>query len=859
MGLCAGGGGRRRCRVSHRVEHARPATPDWNLHRVKHHLRYDTGGVWNGAVPREAVEAASAAVAVTGLAGSYGATVGELLGLSFTFEPSTAVPSVSSVTPAGLVLALFHSSGAATVEGTPTLAGAYEVTFAFTQGQRTDTRTTTVNVACAAGHTQQSDRSCEAPEATVHGLALSYDATVGELFSVGFTYEPEAAVLSVASVTPSGLAFTRRDTGNAVGLAGTPSLAGDYTVDLELRQPGRVDTHEFTIAAECREGHTELPDRSCEAPVCAASLGRGPDRSCEAPVCAVSLGRGWVSSGTLEGSGSWESGCVLPAGRRLGSGAFYAKHFRFSLLFDAVVTIDLTSSDEDAYLFLLEGYGAHGDEVDHDNDGGTGRNSKLSDLSLDAGAYTVAASTYHSERTGSFEVSLGAVVPLTVTDLDSHYSVTVGDAFSANFTYKPATARLGVSWYTRGMNLMLEDSAGDVDIAADTLTSAGTYRVILAFAQPGHTDYKLITIIAACPAGHAESLTGDGSCVPVATVPAGCAVTALGAGQTWWGRVYYEGPYFDYGASAPSTCSSLSQSGARAKYWQFTVPASRQPDGLSARVGLEIEKLTIFPVPLLPEANSGYPSLTLWKYVLSGGHPTMVRGRVQRVASDTSRPGAWHPSLDVSLTAGTYVVEVAPTRSHVGLGRFGLAVVLPTAEEVHADVRKVGNTGLNGNGMNLHQFLEARGSLSPSSGGGNFDPPSADYPWLPFTSDGCSIPLLLTSDRIADLAEFGGVSVPFIYGCFRHDFNWRNLHRVKHHLRHDIGGVWNGAVFREANGRLGEDLLVLCRANQPGSSQASVHYTWTLPRDLVASCEDAVMGIKFGVGLVPFPFIGYTH
>ena len=743
----------------------------------------------------------------------------------------------------GLSVTLAHSSGTATVEGTPTLAGAYEVVFAFARGPRTDTGTTTVNVACAQGHVEQSDRSCEAPEATVAGLAPSYDATVGELFSAGFTYEPEAAVLSVASVTPSGLAFTWRDTGRAVGLAGRPSLAGDYTVDLERRQPGRVDEFSFEVTAACPADHVELSDRSCADPAAAG--------------CTAPLGSGRVGSGTLGPQpGTWEADCVLPAGRRVGSGAYYARHYTFTLDFDAEVAIDLTSSDEDTYLLLLSGHGHDGSEVGRDRSSGAGGDSRLSGVSLDAGRYTVTASTYHSERTGSFEVSLDAVLPLTVTGLDRHYSVTVGDAFSAGFTYEPAAAGLSVSWHTPGMSLTLADSAGDVDIAADTLTSAGTYHVILAFAQPGHTDYKLITITAACPAGHAESLTGDGSCVPVATVPAGCAVTALGAGQTWWGRVYYEGPYFDYGGSAPAACSSLSQSGARAKYLLFTVPASRQPDGLSARVGLEIEKLTVFPVPLLPEANSGYPSLTLWKY-LDGGQ--IAPNRVQHVASDTSRPGAWHPSLDVSLTAGTYVVEVAPTRSHVGLGRFGLAVVLPTAEEVHADVQNVGNTGLNGNGMNLHQFLEARGSLSPSSGGGNFDPPSADYPWLPFTSDGCSIPSLLTSDRIADLAEFGGVSVPFIYGCFRHDFNWRNLHRVKHHLRHDIGGVWNGAVFREANGRLGEDLLVLCHANQPGSSQASVHYTWMLPANRVANCEEAVKEIKFGIGLVPFPFIGYTH
>ena len=342
----------------------------------------------------------------------------------------------------------------------------------------------------------------------------------------------------------------------------------------------------------------------------------------------------------------------------------------------------------------------------------------------------------------------------------------------------------------------------------------------------------------------------------MSTVPSGCTVTALGAGTPWWGRVYYEGPYLDYGTSAPSECSSLSQSGARAKYWRFTVPAHQEPGGVSARVSLEIEKLKIFPVPLEPEANSGYPSLTLWKYRPAGA-PSTPRG-MQRVASGTSRQGALNPALNASLTPGDYLIEVAPTHSTVGLGRYGLAVTVPTAERVHDNVQEVGNTGLNGDGMTLDEFLDARGSLAKSSGGGNFDPPSTNYPWLPFTSDGCSIPLV-DIYQLEDHAPLHGGPVSFLYACLRHDFNWRNLHRVKHYLKHNVGDVWTSAVFREANGRLGEDLNMLCNANQPGLSQASVNYTWTLSQLVVDDCEASVRVIKLAVGLTPFPLIGYTH
>ena len=99
-------------------------------------------------------------VTVTGLEGSYDATVGEALSFSFAFSPSGAVPSLE-VTPAGLGLTLAHSSGTATVEGTPTLAGAYVVTFA--QPGRAGTDTTTVTAACAQGHTQQPTAAAKPP------------------------------------------------------------------------------------------------------------------------------------------------------------------------------------------------------------------------------------------------------------------------------------------------------------------------------------------------------------------------------------------------------------------------------------------------------------------------------------------------------------------------------------------------------------------------------------------------------------------------------------------------------------------------------------------------------------------------
>ena len=94
---------------------------------------------------------------------------------------------------------------------------------------------------------------------------------------------------------------------------------------------------------------------------------------------------------------------MLPASRRSTDLTYYAKHYTFNLLRAAEATIDLTS-DQDTYLFLIQGDRPGGPEMRHDDDGGVSYNSRLSDLSLQAGDYTVSASTYRAERTGEFDI-----------------------------------------------------------------------------------------------------------------------------------------------------------------------------------------------------------------------------------------------------------------------------------------------------------------------------------------------------------------------------------------------------------------------------------------------------------------------
>ncbi len=126
--------------------------------------------------------------------------------------------------------------------------------------------------------------------------------------------------------------------------------------------------------------------------------------------CSVtSLG---TISGTMTRSGTWSSSCSST--NRSGR---YARFYSFQVSRTSTVRIDLTSSI-DTYLYLLSGSGTSGSVLTYNDDGGTGRNSRIS-RSLSAGTYTVEATTYPSRRTGSFslsfQVSSSSTTPSTST------------------------------------------------------------------------------------------------------------------------------------------------------------------------------------------------------------------------------------------------------------------------------------------------------------------------------------------------------------------------------------------------------------------------------------------------------------
>ena len=484
-------------------------------------------------------------VTISGLAASYTATVGEAVSFEFTFAPSAAVPSQPSVTPAELVLALTHDSGTATVTGTATHADTYTATFEFTHRARTDTHTatTTITVACRAGRTQQPDRTCAAP---VCAAPLGSIAT-GTLGPQSGTWERDC-VLPTGRRSGSGTYYAKHYTFTLTRRARvtidlTSADQDAYLYLLSGHSPDGTELHHDDDSGTGSNSKLSVNLEAGDYTISASTYRTGRTGSfqvrvqaSEPAVCTTTLDSGTINSQTLTLSlerGTWEDSCALPSGRRSGSGTYYAKHYTFTLTRSAQVTIDLTSDDQDTYLFLLSGHSPDGTELHRNDDSGTGRNSKLTDINLTAGDYTITATTYARQRTGSFSVRASAYLPLVVDGLEDSYDATVDEMFSAGFRYRAAVSEVSVAPGS-GLSLALADLGGSAGLAGIP-KFVDTYTVTLEFTQPGGVGEHAFTVAASCAEGHIQQ--SDRSCEPpVCTQPLGSGRISsgtLGGSGSW--------------------------------------------------------------------------------------------------------------------------------------------------------------------------------------------------------------------------------------------------------------------------------------------------------------------------------------
>ena len=112
-----------------------------------------------------------------------------------------------------------------------------------------------------------------------------------------------------------------------------------------------------------------------------------------APGCIRKTGLGWLT-------GTWNADCLsdkTPATAK--AGTRYARFYTFTLDAPSAVTVNITSDDvADTYLYLLDGVGNAGSIVNRGD-------SRITEQ-LQAGSYTIEATTYNLQTGGNFMLTL---------------------------------------------------------------------------------------------------------------------------------------------------------------------------------------------------------------------------------------------------------------------------------------------------------------------------------------------------------------------------------------------------------------------------------------------------------------------
>ncbi len=388
--------------------------------------------------------------------------------------------------------------------------------------------------------------------------------------------------------------------------------AGTYTVEATTYNSGV--TGDFTLRI----------DASAAPRNCFQHLGRLPD-------------------GRTDLSGSWDSACAST--HRNGR---YGRFYAFTLTERTEVQIDLSSS-QDTVLYLLNGADSRGTIVTSDDDGGSGNNSRITTV-LEAGTYTVEATTHNSGVTGDFTLRIDASaaprncfqhlgrLPDGRTDLsgswDSACASTHRNGRYGRFYAFTLTERTEVQidlTSSQDTVLYLLNGAGStgtvVDVNDDvsrentdsriaTVLEAGTYTVEATTIQAGVTgDFTLRIDASAAPRNCFQHLGG------------------LPDGRT------------DLSGSWDSACASTHRNGRYGRFYAFT---------LTERTEVQID------------LSSSQDTVL---YLLNGAGST---GTVVDVNDDVSRENT-DSRIATVLEAGTYTVEATTIQAGV-TGNFTLTI-----------------------------------------------------------------------------------------------------------------------------------------------------------------------------------------
>ena len=605
--------------------------------------------------------------------------------------------------------------------------------------------------------------------------------------------------------------------------------------------------------------------------------------------------------------------CVSAKRPVAGISRFRAHRYSFTLGSSGWVSIDLepteTGTDAlDTYLLLLSGHGSGG-TVLHSHNNPHGNATGLDDIYLTAGDYTAEATTALPNSIGGYRIAIAADFAVQSDDLPAAADATVGRVSSVEINYRPADATVAVQSVTpRELAATVTASNGTAEVKL-TPRKARTITVTLAFTASGHTSTDTITVTAYCQTGYRPS--PDGTCQPLMPELDESCFQNLPSGREFgrqWRKVVTRDLYMQ-------DCDSVSASGKTAGYFRFEIPAdetSRSTYGLQIDFMLPANATPIGIVPR-PGPRPVLPELSVNVWPLGADGETALTPPLALVESSAvPENGSARRFSAAGVRPGSYVIEAAmppaapsgDPPSSLTTNRLTVAATTPSVSETYRDVKQLGNIWIDGAGATLEGFLDARGTTDydehpieaqrvvPSD---LFKPDSPQYRWLSFGVDRCSIPEgvvaagdavldrlfaalwrdwdgiftgeidgtdledLIRAEWFRDYPHFGNAEVAFVYACMRHDFNWKNLHRMSWLNQHTSEPpIWTEASATESNARMFADLKILCHANLDTAIENSDRFDWRISsRESLADCERTAFFIRSALDLVPVSYSSY--
>ena len=261
--------------------------------------------------------------------------------------------------------------------------------------------------------------------------AIPEDWPAGQVSHFIFTFE-------AFSADGGALTFALKETDDTVKVSLIPAGvndAGNYVAQLLLREGEELDYETQDIyligVVVSTEGgaSTEMLLRLRITDVDAVSPSPTASAS-PAPIATPTNPCFEAISGEVNIVRSWHSSCLSENRPDEGSaGDYYARFFTFTIDEAATVTIRL-NSEVDTYLYLMKGTEKDGEDVAENDDvvPVEDLNSAIEDEDLEAGEYTIEATAFDIEKSGSFTLAVSGLPDAVEPQVDCSTGGAVSDA-----------------------------------------------------------------------------------------------------------------------------------------------------------------------------------------------------------------------------------------------------------------------------------------------------------------------------------------------------------------------------------------------------------------------------------------------